>query len=126
MPAQLKTTAAKMVAAKCTLAVHMDIFSSHPLQDNYTNAMLIPTKPDKYYEMVCNTNFLLDKLDNELQRYTSIDMVENLSAIRRQMLKHVEKWMNHIASNLLQGSKLAANLMGIAGGLTNLAKMSHT
>jgi len=73
----------------------------------------------------------LDKLDDKLnqqQEYIGIDMVEQLSTINRAILTLIEEMMNYVAPNLSQivGGKLAANLMGIAGGLTNLAKMSHT
>ena len=56
------------------------------------------------------------------------DIIETLKSIKRQILEHVEEWMKYVAPNLSQivGSRMAAKLMGIAGGLTHLSKMSNS
>lgn len=52
-------------------------------------------------------------------------MAQDLNAFKIRILEYVESRMSFIAPNLsyIVGASVAAKLMGVAGGLTNLAKM---
>lgn len=64
--------------------------------------------------------------DEDLQTVTeACDMAVKLSDSKKEIFDYVESRMTFIAPNLsiLVGASIAAKLMGVAGGLTNLSKM---
>ena len=84
----------------------------------HQNVLLFRITNTAFYRS--NFSFLLDIVES------ASDMAMELAETKRKIFEYVESRMAFIAPNLsaIIGANIAAKLLGAAGGLTNLSKVS--
>lgn len=94
--------------------------NNETLQDILTPATIMVVS------VTASTTQGIDLSDEDLATVTeACDMAVDLNEQKKRIFEYVESRMTFIAPNisLLVGASIAAKLMGVAGGLTNLSKM---